>query len=94
MKLTINDKELEFKFKYSQLMKLLKETKKEITDLEDIVQDIQYSVLILSIGVNISIDEATELLDSGNFNDVTNISKLFAESVVQYISPNLPSQTN
>lgn len=92
MKLTINDKELEFKFKYSQLMKLLKETKKEITDLEDIVKDIQYSALILSIGVNISVEEATELLDAGNFNDVTNISKLFAEAVVQYISPNSQSQ--
>ena len=93
MKITINNKKLEFKFKYSQLAKLLKETGKEISQLQEIASDLQSSALVLSIGANISIKEATDLLDAGSFEDITAIGKAFSEEVVQYVSPNSQSQT-
>jgi len=94
MKITINNKKLDFKFKYSQLTKLLKETGKDVTQLDEIAKDFHSSSLILSIGCNISIKAATELLDDGSFEDITAIGKAFGEEVVQYVSPNSASQTN
>lgn len=91
----IHTKELTFTFRFKQVKELSEKTGKELQDFESIAKDFKNAPLILSIGANIPIEEAEELLqeDERGFGAVTEIINTFTEQVVNYLTPNLQSQT-
>lgn len=94
MKITINKQELEFNYNYSQIKQLCSAKGKKLEDLKDIAEDFGNADLILSIGVNISLEDATKLLDEdGTFEAVRLIIESFSNEVVRYMNPNSQSQT-
>lgn len=91
MKITIANKEIDFNFKYSQISKLEQYT--ALDELEKFVTKLSNAKIILSLGAKLSIEEAEELLDQGNMDDVNNVVSAFNHEVTQYL-PNLQSQAN
>ena len=89
----INGKEYEFKIRFSQLMKIYEKTGTDLQGLEDFVKDQTNLPMIVSLGLNKSIEEATELLDSvDSYLETIDFIKVFNDEVVRYISPNSQSQ--
>ena len=93
MKITINNQDYEFKFRFKELTELTKQTGKELSDLEEVAKDITKTSIIFSIGCKISLEQAENILDEGTFNDVTIVINAFSSEVVKYLNPNSPSQT-
>jgi hypothetical protein len=94
MKITINKQDLEFNYNYSQIKQLCNDKGKKLDELKDIAEDFGNADLILSIGVNIPLEDATKLLDDdGSFEAVRLIIESFSNEVVRYMNPNSQSQT-
>jgi hypothetical protein len=94
MKITINKQELEFNYNYSQIKQLCNAKGKRLDELKDIAEDFGNADLILSIGSNLPLEDATKLLDEdGSFEAVRLIIESFSNEVVRYMNPNSPSQT-
>ena len=95
MKITINNQELEFNFKYSQLKKLCEKLNKNLGDLKEIAADFNNASLLAAIGTGKDIETIEQLLDAdGSFEAIQNIIKAFSDEVIQYIGPNLQSQAD
>lgn len=94
MKITINKQELDFNFKYLQVVELLEKTGKKLENLQEIAEDIKNASLIGSIGLGKEEAVVKEMLQEGSFENIRLIIEAFSIEVLAFISPNSASQTN
>ena len=94
MKITINNQDLDFNFKYLQVCELLEKTGKKLENLQEIAEDIKNASLIGSIGFKKEEAEVKEMLQEGSFENIRLIIEAFSMEVLAFISPNSVSQTN
>lgn len=94
MKITINNTEHEFNFRFCELVELCEKTGKQMDELESIAKEIKYTSLIGSIGMGKSEEEVKEILQNSTFDAVQSIINAFSLEVVAYLNPNSQSQAN
>ena len=94
MKITLNNQQHEFRFRFKALKQLSEQTGLALDNLEAFVQDIKNVPTILSIGCGITIEEAEDLLDLGTFDEVREVVAAFSSEVIAFTIPNSQSQAN
>ncbi len=91
----LNNQELEFNFKFDEVLLLLNRVGKDISQFEEIAKDLNNIIPIAAIGTGKTEEEIRELIKlDGNFSCVAQIGKVFSEEVVIFFTPNSQSQAN
>ena len=107
MTIKLNEKEYPFKFSFSAIRKLEKQTGKSTTELSQELKDsldagkidfdLALNICHLGLvggGSELTLDEVEKILDEGAGIDIGNILSAYFKNITEYFTKNLPNEAS